>query len=418
MRDPIGGRHIGAWAAAARAPNLSHTPRVNLFDLIALIVIVAAVIAGTRTGALPQIGGIAGAVVGLIASLNVAPWLVSQTSGFDPVARLLVVLGAVIAAVIIGEAIGSGIGRTLADRLGTGVLSGMDRGAGAALGAAQSILIIWLAGGLLAVGPLPTLGRAASQSLSMHVINTYLPPPTRVVGQIAAALDQSGLPSVFVGLEPAPLSPVNLPGEAEARRLAANAINSTGRVVTIACSTQVTGTGEIIAPGYLVTNAHVVAGAESVQIQLGSQNVPATVVAFDPEIDVAVLHAPGVKGAVLRFATATPDRGVQGATIGFPGGGPMVVVPAGVAGSYPATGRDIYNKGITDRMIIELRAAIQPGDSGGPLILPDGTIGGIVFAESRTDSGVGYALTPDEVAVSVQPAIGRTNPVNVGPCIH
>ncbi len=391
---------------------------MNLFDLIAIIVIVAAVLAGLRTGALPQIGGILGAVAGLVLSLNVAPWVVSQTGGLEPIPRVLVVLGGIIIAVIAGEALGSGAGRALADRLGQGVLSGMDRGAGAALGGAQAILIIWLAGGLLAVGPLPTLGRTASQSLSMHVINAYLPPPSRVVGQIAAAIDDSGLPSVFVGLEPAPLAPVDMPGSAQARRLAQNAMDGTARVVSLACTTQVTGTAEIIAPGYLVTNAHVVAGSQSLDVQLGSQTVSATVVAFDPELDIAVLRAPGIKGTVLRFATATPDRGVQGAAIGYPGGGPMVVIPAGVAGSYPATGRDIYNKRVIDRMIIELRASIQPGDSGGPLILPDGTIGGIVFAESRTDAGVGYALAPQSVATTVQPAIGRTSQVDVGPCIH
>jgi hypothetical protein len=391
---------------------------VNLFDLLAAVVILAAVIAGTRTGALPQIGGIAGAVGGLLLSLNLAPWMVGQTAGLEPLPRVLVVLGAIIAAVLIGEAIGSAVGRALGDRLGHGVLSGVDRGAGAGIGAAQAILILWLAGGLLAVGPFPTIGRTASESFSMQVIDAYLPPPTRVIGQIAGALDASGLPSVFVGLEPAPLAPVDLPGAAQARRLAADAIKGTARVVTIACTTQVTGTAELIAPGYLVTNAHVVAGAHVIDVQLGSQDVAAEPVAFDPELDVAVLHAPGLAGTVLQFATATPDRGVQGAAVGYPGGGPLVVIPAGVAGSYPATGRDIYNKAIIDRTIIELRAAIQPGDSGGPLILPDGTIGGLVFAQSREDATVGYALTPTAVAAAVRPAVGRTSPVDVGPCIH
>lgn len=391
---------------------------MNLFDLLAVLVIVAAVIAGTRTGALPQIGGIAGAVGGLLISLNLAPWMVTETAGLEPVPRVLVVLGAIIAAVLIGETIGSAVGRAFGDRLGQGVLSGMDRAAGAVLGAAQAILIIWLAGGLLAVGPFPSFGRTASESFSIQVIDAYLPPPTKVVGQIAGALDASGLPSVFIGLEPAPLPPVDLPGSAQARRIAADAVNGTARVVTLACATQVTGTAELIAPSYLVTNAHVVAGAQSINVELGSQDVAAVPVAFDPNLDVAVLYAPGIKGTVLRFATSTPDRGVTGAAIGYPGGGPMAVIPAGVAGSYPATGRDIYNQSVIDRTIIELRAAIRPGDSGGPLILPDGTIGGIVFAESRTDSTVGYALTPTAVAAEVRPAVGRTSSVDVGPCIH
>jgi S1-C subfamily serine protease len=391
---------------------------VNLFDLLAAVVVLAAVIAGTRTGALPQIGGIAGAVGGLLLSLTVAPWIVGQTTGLQPVPRILVVLGAIIGAVLIGEAIGSAIGRAFADQLGQGVLSGMDRAAGAVLGAAQAVLIVWLAGGLLALGPLPTFGRTASESFSMQVIDAYLPPPTQVVGQIAGALDASGLPSVFVGLEPAPLAPVDLPGSAAARQMAAGAINGTARVVTIACTAQVTGTAELIAPNYLVTNAHVVAGAQAINVELGSEDVAARAVAFDPELDVAVLYAPGFSGTVLNFATATPARGVEGAAIGYPGGGPIVVIPAGVTGSYPATGRDIYNKTVIDRTIIELRASIQPGDSGGPLILPDGTIGGLVFAESRVDPSVGYALTPTAVAVAVRPAIGRTSGVDLGPCIH
>ena len=391
---------------------------MNLFDLAAVFVIVVAVIAGTRTGALPQIGGIAGAVAGLLLSLYFAPWLVSQTASLDPVPRVLVVLGAIIVAVIAGEALGSAIGRALGDRLGHGMLSGADRVGGAAVGAAQAILIVWLAGGLLALGPFPALGRTASSSFSMQVIDAYLPPPTKVVGQIAGALDASGLPSVFIGLEPTPLAPVDLPGSAQARRLAAAAATGTARVVALACGVQVTGTAELFAAGYAVTNAHVVAGADAISLQLGSQEVAATAVAFDPELDVAVLHAPGLQGTVLRLAAAVPDRGVQGAAIGYPGGGPMAVIPAGVTGSYPATGRDIYDKGIVERTIIELRAAIQPGDSGGPLILPDGTIGGLVFAESRSSSSVGYALTPTEVATAVEPAVGRTGAADLGPCIH
>ncbi len=391
---------------------------MNLFDLAVALVIVAAVVAGARTGAVPQLGGIAGAIAGLLGALGLVPWLVAQTRDLEPFARMVVVLVAILVAVVAGEAIGSGIGHALGRRLGHGMLSGADRLAGSAIGAAQAVLIVWLAGGLLVIGPFPTLGRAASESLSMHIIDANLPPPTSVAGQIAETLDASGLPSVFVGLEPAPLAPVDVPGAADARRMAAAAEGGTARVIALACSAQVSGTAELIAPGYLVTNAHVVAGAEVIRVELGSRAATATPVLFDPGLDVALLRAPDLAGSVLRFATTTPDRGVRGAAIGYPGGGPMVVIPAGVARSYPATGRDIYGEGVVDRTIIELRAAIRPGDSGGPLILPDGTIGGLVFAESRTDPSVGYALTPASVAVAIQPAVGRTARVDVGPCIH
>jgi S1-C subfamily serine protease len=139
---------------------------------------------------------------------------------------------------------------------------------------------------------------------------------------------------------------------------------------------------------------------------------------FDPTLDLALLHVPSLQGPVLRFATDRPGRGAVGAALGYTGGGPLVVLPAAVAGSYPATGRDIYGEARITRDILELRAAVEPGDSGGPLVLEDGSVGGLVFAESRTDPEVGYALTPTAVANRVAPAIGSVGAVDLGRCIR
>jgi S1-C subfamily serine protease len=139
---------------------------------------------------------------------------------------------------------------------------------------------------------------------------------------------------------------------------------------------------------------------------------------FDPELDLAVLHVQGLDGKVLRFAASDPERGAAGAAIGYAGGGPMVILPAGVSGSYQATGRDIYDTARVTRRILELRAQVEPGDSGGPLVLEDGTVGGLVFAESKTDPNVGYALTPTVVATTVAPALSRTGAVDLGVCIR
>jgi S1-C subfamily serine protease len=67
-------------------------------------------------------------------------------------------------------------------------------------------------------------------------------------------------------------------------------------------------------------------------------------------------------------------------------------------------------------MILELSARIDRGDSGGPFILTDGTVGGVIFAEAKSDEEVGYALTPVEVFKRVQPALGRTKAVATGEC--
>jgi len=397
---------------------LVDTRPVNLFDAIAIAVLVLAVLAGIRTGALPQVGGISGAILGLILMLNLAPWLLDVTGGLEPIARALVVLGAVLAAVIVGEMIGSALGATLSGRISWGVLTGVDRFFGGLLGGAQAILIIWLAGGLLAAGPFPNLARAATQSSTVRLFDAYLPQPTEVVGEIATALDSSGLPDVFVGLEPLPLSPVDTPTRTETERIARAAEPGTAKVSTAACGKQVNGTGAIVADGYVVTNAHVVAGATIIRVTIGSDVADATAVLFDPDLDVALLHAPGLSGTPLRFAAKDPVRGAMGAALGYTGGGPLVVLPAAVSGSYSATGRDIYDKTRITRQILELRAAVDPGDSGGPLVLADGTIGGLVFAESRTDPAVGYALAPTTVAARIAPAIGRTAKSGVGACLR
>jgi S1-C subfamily serine protease len=390
----------------------------NLYDLIALIVLVLAVVAGTRTGALPQVGGIGGAITGLLVTLNAAPWLLDVTSGLEPIPRALVVLGVILGAVILGEAAGSALGQAVAARLGEGVLSGMDRVAGGLLGAAQALLIIWLVGGLMVAGPFPRLASTASESTAVKAIDRVLPPPLDVIGRIAGALDNSGLPDVFVGLEPVPLAPVDTPTSREARRIAGDAVGATARVVTRACDTQVTGTAFLVAPGYLVTNAHVVAGASTIRVTTGDGVADAQAVAFDPELDIALLHAPDVTGPVLELDGETPHRGALGAALGYAGGGPLVVLPAAVAGAYPATGRDIYDTGRVTRDILELRAEVEPGDSGGPLVLEDGTVGGVVFAESESDPAVGYALAPGAVWAAVGPAVGRTRAVDLGACLR
>ena len=144
----------------------------------------------------------------------------------------------------------------------------------------------------------------------------------------------------------------------------------------------------------------------------------AEAVLFDPDLDVAVLHVPGLRGPSLRFATGSPRTRYARRDPGIRGRRPARRPARRRVRRVPATGRDIYGSVRVTRDILELRAAVEPGDSGGPLVLEDGTVGGVVFAESKTDPEVGYALTPTSVATRVQPAIGRTGHVDVGPCIR
>ena len=134
----------------------------------------------------------------------------------------------------------------------------------------------------------------------------------------------------------------------------------------------------------------------------------------DLELDVALLYAPGVDAPALLFTTEEPGRGDQGATVGFPVAA-KTVERATVAATYFATGLDVTGEARVTRRILELRARVIPGDSGGPFVLEDGTVGGVVFAESRVDPAVGYALSPKQVLDRVAPALGERRRPLPGP---
>jgi S1-C subfamily serine protease len=391
---------------------------VNLFDLVVVVILIVAMVVGFRSGALPQMVGLLGAIAGGALVIVLLPALEETLALVEPSVRAFVVLLGILLSVGIGEAIGSAIGRAAARRLGEGIFGKLDRVLGAFTGAAQALLIIWLTGGLLAAGPSPILASQAQKSFVVRALTGFLPPPTEIAGELARLLNDTALPDLFVGLEPIPAAPVDLPDDPLVQELARNTIPSVVKVTASTCDAVSLGTGFVVDRGYVVTNAHVVAGAKLIRVTVEDKLFDAIPVFFDPRLDVALLYSSELRAPALVFALNDPVRGETGATFGFPGGAGLDVQPAAVAGSYEATGRDIYGKRRVTRSILEIRAEIEQGDSGGPLILVDGTIGGIVFAEARTDEEVGYALTPSSVSDAIAPSLGDTASVATGGCIH
>jgi S1-C subfamily serine protease len=390
---------------------------INTIDLIVLLLVIGAAVIGFRTGAIPQVLGLLAVGVAIALIVNFAPQITVALAGIEQPARALVAIGGAFLIVAMAQAIGSGLGAAVRHVVG-GIAGGLDSAVGAVLGAAQALLVTWLVGGLLATSSVPVVSGIAQESGAVRWLLEVLPPPGDVIGKVGAIIDESGLPQVFSGLEPLPAAPIDLPADAEAAAIAARAITGTVRVEAQGCGASFTGAAFSVAPGYFVTNAHVVAGAERITLRGVASAGRGTVVLFDSDLDVAVVRAPDLRLPSLVFAPAAPGRGAVGATLGYPNGAGLTVLPAAVTAQVRARGRDLYGEAPVIRNILELRAAIEPGDSGGPLVLPNGTVGGVVFAESRTDQSVGYALDPTAVAVAVQPGVGATDAVDTGPCIR
>ncbi len=390
---------------------------VNAIDLIVVLLIVVGALVGYRSGAVPQVLGLAaaGLVVALIVAL--APHVAGALAGLEQPARALVAIGGAFLLVSMAQAMGSGVGAALRDRAGVAA-GGVDSALGAVLGVAQVFLVTWLVGGLLATSSVPVASTEASKSDAVRWLLGVLPPPGEVIGQVGDVLYDSGLPEVFVGLEPLPAPPVDVPGGSEAAAIAGRAIASTVRVDARACGASFTGTAFSVSAGYFVTNAHVVAGADRVILRGPAGSSRGTVVLFDPEFDIAVIRARDLALPALVLAPKAPKRGAVGAALGHPNGAGLTALPAAVTAEVRARGRDLYGEETIVRNVLELRAAIEPGASGGPFVLPNGTVGGVVFAESRSDESVGYALDPVDVAIAIMPAIGATGAADTGPCIR
>jgi S1-C subfamily serine protease len=198
-----------------------------------------------------------------------------------------------------------------------------------------------------------------------------------------------------------------------------SAWRSTFKVVSQGCGEILEGSAFLVAPNTYVTNAHVVAGTYSTQLEFENDApVRARVVYFDPNFDLAILRAPGLAGSgpPLSLDTADVNRGQVGAVLGYPGGGNFDAEPAGVRELFLATGRNIYGTGLTNRYVYELQAKIRPGNSGGPLVEPDGTVIGVVFSTSATDPNVGYALASPSVESRLAANRNDTAPVSTGAC--
>jgi S1-C subfamily serine protease len=163
----------------------------------------------------------------------------------------------------------------------------------------------------------------------------------------------------------------------------------------------------------------VVAGIRSPEVQVRSSQplLPARVVYFDPQVDVAVLYVPDLEAPALDFAKGTSSSGDDAIVAGFPEGGPYESSPARIQDAITARGDDIYGKSGVEREVYSFRGTVRHGNSGGPLLTPGGEVLGMVFA-SATD-GMGFALTADQLAVPSARALRTDDRVATGSCrIH
>jgi S1-C subfamily serine protease len=387
---------------------------MNWVDLVVVAVVALAAIQGLRLGAVVQILSFGGFLGGLYLGARLASITVNwvHTQSARTAVALVTMLGVATVCGIVGRVVGN----LAFTRVHRGVLGPVDSALGVVVAVVASLLVAWLVASTLVNSSSLSLNSAIDRSGIIRSLDNVLPAPPSVFSRVQSFLSSEGFPPVFANLAPASAGPVSLPGSAQLQQAVNRAGASTVKIIGDGCGQIQEGTGFMVAPGLVVTNAHVVAGIHRPMVEVGENLLSSTVLLFDPSFDLAVMRVSGVDEPALTLDPDKSGRGVQAAVLGYPGGGPFTVAPAGVMAEFEAEGRDIYGQGLTVRDVYEIQAVVRPGNSGGPLVQPDGQVIGVVFSRSTTNGDIGYALASPAVLSRVMMAEARTARVSTGPC--
>lgn len=381
-------------------------------------------IAGYRTGLVVTALSLVGFVGGALLGLAVVPRVITAVGAGDlsVLTRAILVVGGIgLVAIAVQALVGVLTARLARAVRGHGGARRVDGVLGALAAAVVTLALAW--GVASAVRPIvpASWSRALASSRLLGGVDAVAPmTASELFTRWRADLPAGGFPQVFGGLAAEPIAPVTPPDPAVRHTPGLDrAQASVVRVVADApsCGRVDTGSGWVVAPGRVVTNAHVVAGSRAVTVSSGGtgQRRTASVVAFDPQLDLAVLSVPGLPVAALPVA-ADLRAGDPAVVAGFPLGGGYTLGSARVRQVLVAAGKDVYGIGQVQRRVYSLFATVRPGNSGGPVLDAEGRVVGTVFARSLDDARTGYALTTAQTRSAIAAGAASSTAVGTGAC--
>jgi S1-C subfamily serine protease len=405
---------------------------VNFLDLVVLLAAAGAGWIGYRLGLLVRLLSWAGLTVGIVLGVAFVDDVVRLAHNTAPRARLLIGLAFLVLSAVAGQAVGfaasSALWRLLGRHVGT-ALRRADRWAGAAAATAGVLVVFWLMIPALASAP-GWSASAVRRSAVARVIHGIAPHPPSSATALGRLVGDESFPEVFDTLTSPDAGSPPRKGLADPEAVKLSVV----RVVGTACDVDQQGTGFVVgADNIVVTNAHVVAGERTTRVLTYDggvgigRDLPATVVAFDPNRDLAVLFVPqltvrsSANALDEPLARATGATGTTGSLFGFPNGGPLTEAPMRIHEQVEASGTNIERNERTKRQVFVIAAITAPGDSGGPLVDRHGNVVGVLFALDVVRRTTAYALTGAEIDAVLGPVVGAAAnplpPVPTGSCL-
>jgi S1-C subfamily serine protease len=394
----------------------------DVLDLLLIVVVAAFAVSGYRqgfiVGVLSFFGFVGGALLGAEFGPSIARALVGGQTQQDIVAVILLVGFAVI-----GQFIASAIGAAMRSTVTGHSATVLDSIGGSLVSIVSVLLIAWVMGSVLSASPFPVVDQQVNNSLALQTLDKFMPQPAKTMfSDFRRLLDtNSTYAEVFSGIGedrilaiPAPDPAVlSSPGYQDAR---SRVVKVTG--IAPSCGKMIEGSGFVISDDHILTNAHVVAGVTQDQEVTTATGVRlrAFVVYYDPQVDVAVLDVPGLDMAPLQFA-GPASVGDSAVVAGYPlNAATLQQAPARIGDVQDAVGPNIYQTDTVTRQIYEIKALVEEGNSGGPLLSPGGQVDGVVFAAAVGVSDTGFALTASEVEADAAHGAVATVPVSTQSC--
>ncbi|MFE2017622.1 MarP family serine protease [Streptomyces sp. NPDC059499] len=385
---------------------------MNVLDILLLVGAVWFAVIGYRQGFVVGILSVIGFLGGGLVAVYLLPVIWDQVTDGSEVSSTAAIVAVVIVIVCasVGQAFTTHLGNRLRRYITWSPARALDATGGSLVNVVAMLLVAWLIGSALAGTSLPTLGKEVRSSSVLLGVSRVMPDEaSNWFTDFSSVLAQNGFPQVFSPFANEPITEVKAPDPALAGSpVAARAKKSIVKVVGTApgCGKVLEGTGFVFSNRRVMTNAHVVGGVDEPTVQIGGEGrlYDAKVVLYDWQRDIAVLDVPDLAAEPLRFTDTRSDAesGDDAIVAGFPENGAYDVRSARIRGRIDADGPDIYHRGTVRRDVYSLFATVRQGNSGGPLLTPDGKVYGVVFAKSLDDPDTGYALTADEIREDIE----------------
>lgn len=370
-----------------------------MLDIIIVLLAIIALLRGAETGLVRQAASLAGFIAGVVVGSMIA-----NAAQVSAVSSLIIV--------IIFIALFSGISEFAGSKLAQVItkirLEAANHILGSMLGLAGCLVFVWLGSSLAAAIPSPQLQSSIRDSKIIAWLDNSLPPASNALAWLNDSLAQTKLPDIIKQLEPElppPDTTATLPASSEFASVLAQHNQAVVEIEGRTCGGIGVGSGFIAKDNIVITNAHVVAGMRYPYVTDANGRHRAEVIGFNDDLDIAILRTGGLAGNPIPLATGTVEAGTQAIAVGYPGGGPQKVSPAVVLETFNANSRDIYGESITQRNLYTLKADIQQGNSGGPVLDKSGSVIAVIFAKSTTYNQVGYAITMPAVINELNAAL-------------